>query len=399
MAKRKADDSYDNPIGLTQAFAPVAPSITGELAPVEDVEEIDWDTSAKWEGFDWEAASEHYAEKAAEEQAAAEAAAQAAAAAAEQEPVRKRGRHAAHAVAVRDNEIPVEELPLDPWEEEAADSAETADLKAGIPELAPSRMEERMNQSRRTRKTLIIVIVLLFVLLGALGFFIYQIYTESQTLAAQQTQEQTAADDTKIDNAAGKDQAPTAVKTTTAVDLTSLLGKTQDEALAIIKRGAIVTSTRDATEEGSAIKKNVTVSLSEEPTVSKTGAPTVYLGLNEGGRIIQAGYSSPASLLGFSSPSFKDAVTVEHVIEKTLKETGVDVAEGSIALPDRSQYATYAADGKTLVRERCAFSGDVNVNGAPCTWSAVLSYDYTATNLSGNMSDTVRIIYAYVTQN
>jgi hypothetical protein len=50
------------------------------------------------------------------------------------------------------------------------------------------------------------------------------------------------------------------------------------------------------------------------------------------------------------------------------------------------------------MRERCSFEGDVDVNGVPCTWSSVLSYDYTTQVVTGNLSDTVRIIYVYVTE-
>ena len=39
------------------------------------------------------------------------------------------------------------------------------------------------------------------------------------------------------------------------------------------------------------------------------------------------------------------------------------------------------------------------MNGVPCSWSAVLSYDYTTQVLTGNLNDTVRVIYVYVTQN
>ena len=36
------------------------------------------------------------------------------------------------------------------------------------------------------------------------------------------------------------------------------------------------------------------------------------------------------------------------------------------------------------------------MNGAPHEWSAVLSYNYTTANMTGNLADTIRIIYVYV---
>ncbi len=47
-----------------------------------------------------------------------------------------------------------------------------------------------MRKSRRMRRVLIVVIVLLVVLIGVLGYLTWRLVTESQTLAAQQTQQQ-----------------------------------------------------------------------------------------------------------------------------------------------------------------------------------------------------------------
>ena len=184
-------------------------------------------------------------------------------------------------------------------------------------------------------------------------------------------------------------------------DLSAILGKNQDEAISILKRGAQVTSTREATEEGSAVKSNVTVALTSEPADARTGGtPTVYLGLNADGVVIQAGYSASASALGFGSLSFADAVTNERVIEKTLAKIGVMIPENTVVLPEnKDEYSTYASDGTTVVKERCSFEGGVDVDGVACTWSAVLSYDYTTQVLTGNLNDTVRVIYVYVTRN
>ena len=156
---------------------------------------------------------------------------------------------------------------------------------------------------------------------------------------------------------------------------------------------------REVKEEGNPIKTSVNVSLNDEPIDSKTGAPTVYLGLDENGKVIQVGYSASAAALGFGSLSFADAVNNDHVIEKTFEKIGVTIPAGSVKLPDdKSAYSTYASDGTTVTRERCSFEGDVDVNGTPCTWSAVLSYDYTTQVVTGNLSDTVRVIYVYITK-
>lgn len=38
----------------------------------------------------------------------------------------------------------------------------------------------------------------------------------------------------------------------------------------------------------------------------------------------------------------------------------------------------------------------MDIDGTPHEWSAVLSYDYSTANTSGNMADTIRIIYVYI---
>ena len=87
----------------------------------------------------------------------------------------------------------------------------------------------------------------------------------------------------------------------------------------------------------------------------------------------------------------------ESIIEKTLQEAGISVPAGTVSLPaDKTEYSTYASDGTTLVKEYCPFSGDIDINGVSHTCSAVLSYDYSVANASGNLADTIRIIYVYI---
>ena len=258
-----------------------------------------------------------------------------------------------------------------------------------------------MRRSQRMRRGLTVLIVLLLVGLCALGYFMYRTFTESQEQAVQQTQEQTASSKDSISAAAADDAAAVTAKQADVPDLSAIMGKTQDEAITILKRGAQVTATQPVADEESVIKSNVTVSLTSEPADSRTAStPTVYLGLNADGIVVQAGYSASASALGFGTLSFADAVTNERVIEKTLQKIGVGVPNDVVTLPEnKDDYSSYASDGTTVVKERCSFEGTATVNAVPCTWSAGLSYDYTTQILTGNLNDTVRVIYVYVTQN
>ena len=249
-----------------------------------------------------------------------------------------------------------------------------------------------LKKSRRVRKVLVVIVVLLIALICALGYYAWQLANESSRAMVQQTQAQQQSTDVgnlSQDNS-GKDAASATAKKTEVPNLASVLGMTQDQAVEQLKHGATVTSSKD-------VKKSVTIALTTEPADTRSGTPSVYLGLNEDGKIIQAGYSAATASLGYGSLSFADAVKNEHVVEKTLRDAGVPVVDGAATLPtDKTAYSTYATDGTTLVKENCSFSGQVDINGASHDWSSVLLYDYSTANASGNLADTIRIIYIYV---
>lgn len=436
MSKRKMQDSEersfgadDNPIGLTGAFEVIRDpqaveydkgddsiGLTEAFGAVSGEEDVvhSWDEAGKWTDFDWDAATTD--DDASEEGEASED--ETSEDEAQSEGVDQADDQGDEADAEGESAGEGEEAQgaeADSPETIAADSAASASASASVasaskpsdgkrgkhgrhaapePELTP-----RMKKSKRTRRILIVVVILLILLGGALGYFIFKTFSESQQDAAQQAQEQVAAPKEDLDDKKGSDAGETAAKMTDVPNLTSLLGKTTDEAVAALGHGALITQNNKVKEKGSKVKTNINVALTEEPADSKTGTPTVYLGLDSKGKIIQVGYSAGASALGFGSLSFADAIANEHVVEKTLAKIGVEVPEGSAVLPeDKAKYSTYASDGTTVMKERCSFEGAIDVDGKPCEWSSVLSYDYTTQVVTGNLSDTVRIIYAYVTQ-
>lgn len=253
-------------------------------------------------------------------------------------------------------------------------------------------------KSRRMRRVLVTIVVLLILLIGALGYFTFRLIDESQTLATQQTQEQQSAQEvSSIQDGETKDATTATSKKTDVPNLAAVLGMTKDEAITALKHGATETSSKEINEEGNPVKTNVTVALTDEPADTRSGTPTVYLGLDEDGAVVQAGYSAATAALGYGSLSFVDAVKNEHIVEKTLKEAGIDVPEGTVELPaDKTAYSSYATDGTTLVKENCSFSGTVDLDGVSHEWSSVLLYDYATANTSGNLADTIRIIYVYI---
>ena len=221
-----------------------------------------------------------------------------------------------------------------------------------------------IQKSARMRKILIAVIVVLVLLIVGAGFLVWQLYQTAQTSAVQQAQIAEDAASTSTEQAT-KDASATTSKKTTVPNLVALLGSTQDAAIQALQHGARVTSAVPLNEEGNPVKQEVRIALADEPADSKGGTPTVTLSLNEEGTIIRAGYSSSTSSLGYGSLSFSDIITKENVIEKTLEEAGLAVAQGAVTLPqDKMAYSTYASDGTTLTKESYTFS-------SPSTWDRI----------------------------
>lgn len=274
-----------------------------------------------------------------------------------------------------------------------------APKKSGRGNHAKPEIPEHQRKSRRMRRVLRVVIVLLIVLFVALAFFAWRLVKASDSAVSQQVVQQGTqeiANSDSSDNAA-TDASSTTVRTTDVPVLVNVMGLTQEEAIASIGHGAVVSSSVAVNEEGNPVKTSVTAVLTEEPADALSGAPTVYLGLNVEGKVVQAGYSAATASLGYGTVSFADAVQTESIVEKTLAEAGLAVPVGTVVLPsDRSSYCTYASDGTTLVEERCSFSGEAEANGAKFVWESTLMYNYAAANASGNLADTIRQVYIYI---
>ena len=368
-----------NAIGLTQAFAPIDDEgfvRRGRHARFDSGDDWTPDDEA-WDAYEAGESADSFDEPADEE-------------CLDLAPAPKRGKHAKHAAVI-------DEVDQQGFDIVVADCDVKGEKRGRKGKKSDDDLPEYMRKSRRMRRILTVVIVLLVILALAAGAGIFQIVKIGQEASVQQTQ-QVEQEASSITGAEANDaSSATTVKKTNVPDLVSLVGLTQDEAVESLGEGAQLTSSIDVNEQGNPIKREVRVALTAEPSDSRAGTPTVYLGLNDEDKVIQAGYSASTTSLGYGSLSFADAVRNEHIIEKTLGEAGVQVEEGSVSLPeDKMAYSTYGSDGTTLAKEYCSFSGEAEVNGSAEEWSAVLSYDYAVANATGNLADTVRTIYVYI---
>lgn len=266
------------------------------------------------------------------------------------------------------------------------------------PATRQQHMDAHQRRSRRTRWILRFVALLLIGCLAALGYFGWQLFQESRDAAIQQSNQAAPEANQAADNEEVAHETTTAtVSKTEPFNLLGLMGLKQDEAVKAIGHGATVTLDSDVDEKDNPVKKKQNVVLADEPSDTKSGTPTVYLGEDKDGKVIQVGYSAPTASLGYGSLSFSDAIETEHVVEQTLRSLGLVVEDGTVKLPQKDKYATYADDGTTLVKENASFEGTCKGDdGNNYAWTAVLHYNYTAANASGNLADTVRTIFIYI---
>lgn len=253
-------------------------------------------------------------------------------------------------------------------------------------------------KSRRMRRILIVVIILIVVLIGALGYFASMLISEAQNEATQQALTESIKDVDELKESDANDETTTVTKVIEAPAIKDVLGKTEEEAIEIIGHGATVISSSAVEEEGNPVKKSVRLSLTDDPSdINSASTPSVYLDINEEGKIVSAGYSAAVSSLGYDISSFADAINKNHVVENTLAEMGISVPEGEVTLPeDKSLYSKYDSTGDKLTSASYSFSGLVEIDGATYDWSAVVRFDYAKANSSGNLQDTVAQIYVYV---
>lgn len=307
----------------------------------------------------------------------------------------------------QDSELCLEDAADGALEDSSEEMSEDASNECDVPVAMTTpvnvkpMLSAQQRKSRKARRILIVIIVAILALIVVLCVLFYQFMQASQSVVIQQVKEE-GAQNAALLNERGEEASDARSHTgpTTEIpNLTNLFGMTQDEAIATLGSGALVSTTTDLNEEGNPVRKRVNIVLTSEPADARSGTPTVYLGLNEEGRTISVGYSAATTALGYGNLSFADAVQNEHIVEETLNAAGLSVAAGAAQLPaDRASYCRYASDGVTLIEENCTFAGDAQGNMAHYDWSARLIYSYDAANASGNLADTIRQISIELTR-
>ena len=325
----------------------------------------------------------------------------------------ERGRHAAHAAAPEartDQPEEPSEIVVEPVEAESlhADGAHGASVPDGLTGPAPVPMEKLYNvpdqhKSRRTRTKLIaLIVVIVLAIAGVVGAVAF---TSMQADRAATDQAQTAgalSTDIEVGNTGADGSAVVADDGAEVPNLSALFGLTVDEATSALGNGAEVTATSETGEEGALVAHVATIELSDYGEDTATGTPTVYLGVDADGIVVEAAFSAGLSQLGYAPMSFADAVKAGNVVAGSLSEAGLSVDASTIVLPDDpAAYTTYADDGATVREERYSFTGTASVadvGGPGLAWTVTLEYDYPASAGGADTSNVVRRITVSLAQ-
>ncbi|MGI6591613.1 MAG: hypothetical protein ACOX1O_08490 [Eggerthellaceae bacterium] len=248
----------------------------------------------------------------------------------------------------------------------------------------------------RARGSLIFATVLAVILALALVVCVFMLLAQAAQAETQQTSVGgTAADSAQTTSIVDSDDESSTSKQTTVVPvLSNLIGSTEKQALTKLGHGAQVSRTKTLSGEDTQAVKRLKVVLTNDASSDGIGSPIVYLDLNDQDAVVAVSYKVGMKSLGYGDLSFKQAVGKAKVIQQTLTDAGINVADDSaIALPkNRKSYTTYKTDKKTLTKQSITFTGSGTAAGMDYRWTGTITYDYSKANNSANLANTRRVI-------
>lgn len=270
---------------------------------------------------------------------------------------------------------------------EAMDEKNFTEEKASAQEPKRAKhavdVPEYVENAKKMRRNLTVAIIVLLVIVCAIGgLMAYYLYT-SQNATVQQQQSDVAQMD--------EDSAKTTKteKSSTVPTLATLIGTSANEIANAIGHGAQVSSDESKDDENDPVKRTIKLTLTNDVGSDSSGNPTVVVNANSDGNVTSVTYSASTKALGYGTMSFTDAIQNEKIIEKVMKEAGLTINSADVVLPEnKADWTTYTEDGKRISREEREFSGEAEGK----KWSATLSYDYTVSLATDNLSDTLRNI-------
>jgi hypothetical protein len=256
------------------------------------------------------------------------------------------------------------------------------------PTGSPPVIDERLRKARRTRVILIVVILLLVAALGTLAYLGYTIFRDSSAgdqVAIKPTS--TAPDGTLTDPSAPGELK---IDETSIPELAPLFGLTVDEVKTRLGQDFQLTKTDAATDEANpAVKQLATFSYTPSVSGDSTGAATtaslpsesIYVSLDEAGRVVDIYYVCDMRLLGYPVRSFDELLASGDLVTEALAAAGVQPRDFSYVPPVPEESVVYDnpnSANRKVVKQTQIFSGRTTSDAVPTAWTLTVTYDYGA---------------------
>lgn len=245
---------------------------------------------------------------------------------------------------------------------------------------------ERLKRSRRTRIILILVIVVLVAALGGLAYLGFTVFQEGADGDGSGIKPVTDILDTPIKDQDAPDEMH--IQETSIPNLVSLFGMTVDEVSVRLGNEFQLKSTAPVTDASNQnIKQLATFSYNVTVTGGNSDAhlsallpsQSIYVSLDESGKVIDIYYTCDMRLLGYPEGSFGDLLANDSVVSGSLTAAGITPRDFVYAAPNPDDCITYDnvnSANRKVVKQSQIFSGRNLSESIPTAWTLTVSYDF-----------------------
>jgi hypothetical protein len=271
------------------------------------------------------------------------------------------------------------------------------------PTSSPPVSDERLKKARRTRVILMVVIVLLVAALGALAYLGYTIFKDGN--AGNQLNIKPTS--TMPEGTINDSNAPSELKVeeTTIPQLASLFGLSIDEVKTRLGNDFQLTKTDAATDETNlAVRQLATFSYTPSVSGGSAGAATtaalpsesIYVSLDENGRVVDIYYVCDMKLLGYPERAFDELLASGDLVIEALAAAGVQPRDFSYIPPAAEESIVYDnpnSANRKVVKQTQIFSGRTTSDAVPTAWTLTVTYDFgTGVTSTGDFRQATRMI-------
>jgi hypothetical protein len=244
---------------------------------------------------------------------------------------------------------------------------------------------EQLKRSKRTRIILICVIVVLIAALGGLGYLGFTVFQEGAGGGGSVIKPLPPIDEEVKDPDAPDEMH---IQETSIPNLVSLFGLTIDEVGSKLGGDFQLKSTAPVDDPSNThIKQlatfsyNVTV-VGGNPAAHPSSllpSQSVYVSLDEDGRVIDIYYTCDMRLLGYPDGSFGDLLANDSVVSGSLAAAGITPRDFVYAAPNPEECITYDnanSANRKVVKQSQIFSGRNQSDSIPTAWTLTVTYDF-----------------------